>query len=133
MLSFFSQFSSFVFNADFDTKHVQFLIYKNFPDFCSKDIEADSLTLFLRLCGRLWAGYCLPSYRFLYAKSLVLYGSIIFSFRSHMCHIRHFLSFEGNCLSVTAVQERCVKESLSQIQDCGNSVFSQSQVLVYMH
>ena len=40
-----------------------------------------------------------------------------------------FLSFESNSLSVTAVQECCVKESLSQSQYCGNSVFSQSQVI----
>ena len=46
----FFQFCSFVFNADFDTKHVQFLISKSFPNFCSKDIEVDSHTLFLRIC-----------------------------------------------------------------------------------
>ena len=40
-----------------------------------------------------------------------------------------FLSFESNSLSVTAVQECCVKESLCQSQYCGNSVFSQSQVV----
>ena len=33
-----------------------------------------------------------------------------------------FLSFESNSLSVTAVQERCLKESLDQSQDCGNLV-----------
>ena len=38
---FFFQFCSFVFNADFDTKHVQFLINKSFPNFWSKDIEVD--------------------------------------------------------------------------------------------
>ena len=32
-------------------------------------------------------------------------------------------------MSATALQERCVKESLSQSQDCSNLVFSQSRVL----
>ena len=41
---------SFAFNTDFDTKHVQLLINKSFSNFCGKDIEADSLTVFLRLC-----------------------------------------------------------------------------------
>ena len=59
----------FIFNI-FDIKHTQFLI-KN-------DIEADSLTLFLPLFCWHWTGYCSPSYRFLYVKSHVFYGSIIF-------------------------------------------------------
>ena len=54
------------------------LINKDFPNFCSKDIETDFLNLFLRLSWGLWAGYCLQSYRFLYMKSLVFYGLIIF-------------------------------------------------------
>ena len=33
-----------------------------------------------------------------------------------------FLSFESNSLSVTAVQERCLKEFFDQSQDCGNLV-----------
>lgn len=38
-----------------------------------------------------------------------------------------FLLLESNSLSLTAAQQRCVKESLIQSQDCGNSVFSQSK------
>ena len=120
----------FIFNI-FDIKHTQFLINKGFSDFCRNDIEADSLTLFLPLFCWHWTGYCSPSYRFLYVKSLVFYGSIIFFSRSYTCHIRLFLPFESNSLSVTAVQERGVKGSLSKIQDLSNSVFSKTQVLLY--
>ena len=74
----FFQFCFFVFDADFATKHVQFLISKIFPNFWSKDIEADSLTLFLHLCCWLWTDYCLSSYRILYVISLVFSSSIIF-------------------------------------------------------
>ena len=63
------------FNAAFDTKHGQPLIKKDFSNFCGKDIETDSLPLFLRLCW-LWEGYYLFSYRFLYVKSLVFYGHL---------------------------------------------------------
>ena len=72
----FFQFCSFVFNADFETKYMQFLINKSSPNLSSKDIEADSLTLFLCLCCWLLAGYCLPSYRFLYVKSLCFMGHL---------------------------------------------------------
>ena len=48
-----------------------------------------------------------------------------------------FLSFESNSLSVTAIQKCCVKESLSQGQDCGYSIFSQikshQQISIYFY
>ena len=114
----FFRFCSFVFNADFDTKHVQFLINKGFPKF----IETSSLTLFLRLCCWLWGSYCLPTYRFHYVKSFVFYGSIIFLIQTLQVSLTLFWSFKSNSLSVTVVQKRCVKESLGQSQDCYNLV-----------
>ena len=57
----FAQFCSFVFNASFDTKHIQVLVNKGFPNFCSKDVRTVSLAVSLYML-LLWAGYCLPSY-----------------------------------------------------------------------
>ena len=45
----FFRFCSFVFNADFGTKHIKFLINKGFVNFSNKNIETVSLALFLRL------------------------------------------------------------------------------------
>ena len=54
-----------------------------------------------------------------YVKSgiLCVLRSIIFQSRSYTCHIRLFLSFESNTLSVTAVHQGCVNESLGQSQE----------------
>ena len=58
-------------------------------------------------------------------------------FISYTCQIRLFCSFESNSLSVTAEQERCVKEPLSQSQDCGNSfllkVKSYLKISIYLY
>ena len=35
----FFRFCSFVFNADFGTKHIKFLINKGFANFCNKSVE----------------------------------------------------------------------------------------------
>ena len=60
----FFQFCSFVFNDDFSTKYIKFLINKGFANFCNINIETVSLILFLRLKRWLWAGDCLSKIDF---------------------------------------------------------------------
>ena len=54
--------------------------------------------------------------------NLLCFTGSLFSNSDLICYVRLFLSFKSNSLSMTAVWERCVKESLSRSQDCGNSV-----------
>ena len=118
----FFQFSSFVSIADFNVKHVQFLIklsqflQQRYRNRVSHSVSA---SLLLTLGRLLLAQLQISSY-----KSTVFYESIIFQFRYYTCSLCLFLSFESNSLPVIVVKERYIKESLGQSQDFGNLVLA---------
>ena len=118
----FFQFSSFVSIADFNVKHVQFLIklsqclQQRYRNRVSHSVSA---SLLLTLGRLLPAQLQISSY-----KSTVFYESIIFQFRYYTCSVCLFLSFESNSLPVIVVKERYIKESLGQSQDFGNLVLA---------
>ena len=103
----FFQLSSFVSNADFNIKHVQFLIklsqflQQRYRNGVSHSVSA---SLLLTLGRLLPAQLQISSY-----KSIVFYESIIFQFRYYTCSLCLFLSFESNSLPVIAVKERYIK------------------------
>ena len=82
----------------------------------------------------IWAGYCLPGYGLFMLNLMCFTGQIL---SSTMVSHTPFFSTKSNCLSVTDVQECCVKESLCQIQNCSKLVLvkvkSNLRISIYLY